>query len=149
MVVDKVEDIGAGMVEQGDITVELAGDGFRDWRGLLNLLHEAFEYQKTRIDPPSSLYRLDEKGLAAKAVAEQLVLAFHHGQLVGCVFARDEETFTYLGKLAVKTKLHGMGIGRRLVQTVDQFAPFDTQMLHEANSANPTNLRTYRSQTQQ
>jgi GNAT superfamily N-acetyltransferase len=90
-------------------------DGFADWDGLLALLHRAFAFMDGRIDPPSSLHRLDAAGLAAKAGAERCFLAFRGGQLAGCVFCAPRHGCLYVGKLAVDPALQGRGIGRALV----------------------------------
>ena len=49
------------------IRIAIADDSFAAWADLLALLHSAFEYQRERINPPSSLYKLDEEAIAAKA----------------------------------------------------------------------------------
>jgi len=95
---------------------------FRGWRALLELLLEAFEYQKGRIDPPSSVYKLDEELLKRKATEEQVFVARDQGSLVGCVFAKDTGTSIYLGKLAVRPSLQRHGVGRALVRAVEDLA---------------------------
>ena len=96
--------------------VEVRGpDGFSGWDGLLALLHRAFAYMEGRIDPPSSLHRLDAAGLAEKARAELCLLAFRDGRLAGCVFCAPRADCLYVGKLAVEPALHGQGIGRALM----------------------------------
>jgi GNAT superfamily N-acetyltransferase len=104
------------------ISVGTAHPGFDQWNELLRLLHAAFEYQKDRIKPPSSLYLLDEVSLAEKAGGEQLLLAWLEGEIVGCVFVRSSTTSTYLGKLAVSPALQGKGLGKLLVQAVEEIA---------------------------
>src|SRR3546814_3095952 len=49
---------------------------FDDWTGLPALLRESFAYMEGRIDPLSSLHRLDASKLAVKAMEEELVLAY-------------------------------------------------------------------------
>src|SRR3546814_11617846 len=60
---------------------------FDDWTGLLALLRESFAYMEGRIDPLSSLHRLDASTLAVKAMEEELVLAYVDGPLAGFLFA--------------------------------------------------------------
>ena len=107
------------------LVIERADPSFSEWRQVLELLHAAFEYQRDRIDPPSSLYRLDETSLAEKAARECLVLARSDDQIVGCVFVRRSQVPTYLGKLAVRPDLQRMGIGRRLMEAVEAMATED------------------------
>lgn len=86
-----------------------------DWAALLALLHRAFACMEGRIDPPSSLHRLDPPGLAAKAAAERCFLAFADGRLAGCVFCEARPDCLYVGKLAVEPAMQGQGIGRALM----------------------------------
>jgi GNAT superfamily N-acetyltransferase len=100
----------------GTLPVEIRpANGFADWEDLLALLRRAFAFMEGRIDPPSSLHRLDAAGLAAKARAERCLLAFRGGQLVGCAFCEPRRASLYIGKLAVEPKLQGQGIGRALL----------------------------------
>lgn len=106
------------------MTIEIvrAPSGFRQWAELWELLLAAFDYQRARIDPPSSLYRLDADALAQKAQGETLFLAVESGQLVGCAFAKVKPGCVYVGKVAVKPGRQGQGIGRRLMRAVEHFA---------------------------
>lgn len=104
------------------IEVALAPSDFHDWKGLLTLLHAAFAYQNDRIDPPSSLHRLDATSIAQKAKDERLFLALEDGHLLGCIFARPQPDSVYVGKFAVRPDRQGEGIGRRLMQAAEEFA---------------------------
>lgn len=97
------------------IDVVAAPADFVDWEGLLALLREAFAFMDGRIDPPSSLHGFDAEKLAAKAEAEELVLAFVDGTLAGCLFAAPRGDALYLGKIAVRPGLQGRGIARRML----------------------------------
>jgi ribosomal protein S18 acetylase RimI-like enzyme len=94
-------------------------DGFADWEGLLALLRRAFAFMEGRIDPPSSLHRLDAAGLAAKARAGWCLLASRGGRLAGCVFCEPHADCLYVGKLAVEPGLQGQGIGRALLERAE------------------------------
>lgn len=104
------------------VRIARAGDDFSDWAGLLELLHEAFAYMEKRIDPPSSLHRLTPASIAGKTKDETLFLATDGDELVGCVFARRQGDALYVGKLAVRTKRQGSGIGRRLMDATERLA---------------------------
>lgn len=107
---------------KSDVVVQGADQNFRAWGEILALLRTAFAYQRDRIDPPSSVDRLDEDALASKATEEQLIIALRDERLVGCVFAKRSPEFVYLGKLAVWPHLQGAGIGRMLVKAVEDLA---------------------------
>jgi ribosomal protein S18 acetylase RimI-like enzyme len=99
-------------IESVNVVVRPAG--FDDWEGLLALLRESFAYMDGRIDPPSSLHLLDAGKLAAKAAAEELILAYVDGRLAGCLFAAPRGDALYLGKIAVRPDLRGRGVARRM-----------------------------------
>jgi ribosomal protein S18 acetylase RimI-like enzyme len=96
--------------------------GFDDWAGLLALLRQAFASMEGRIDPPSSLHGFDAGKLAAKAAAEDLVLAFVDGALAGCLFAAPRDGALYLGKIAVRPDLQDRGLARRMIAVAEASA---------------------------
>ena len=63
---------------------------FDDFIGLLALLHRSFAFMDGRIDPPSSLHKLDVDSLHEKASAETLLTAMDGEKLVGCLFVRKD-----------------------------------------------------------
>ena len=87
---------------------------------LLNLLHHAFAYMEGRIDPPSSLHRLNGEALQRKIAEEDLFIAVDGGRLIGCVFAKINIDHIYLGKLAVHQDYRGKGLCRQLIAEVEQ-----------------------------
>ncbi|NQZ33640.1 MAG: GNAT family N-acetyltransferase [Oceanospirillaceae bacterium] len=106
-------------------------DEFNQWQELLNLLFSAFEFQHSRIDPPSSLLLLNVNSIIEKASAEQLMVALKDGELVGCVFVRNQGNLLYVGKLAVAKHLQGCGIARQLMQEVESYAKGESKEVLE------------------
>lgn len=104
------------------VVVTVAPRDFADWPGLLRLLQTSFAYMDGRIDPPSSLHRLDEPALQAKARDEHLIVARDAGRLVGCAFADVRADVIYVGKLAVAADVRGRGIARALIDAADDLA---------------------------
>ena len=104
------------------VEVIQGSQGFAQWIKLLELLHAAFAYQNDRIDPPSSLHKLDAESLAQKAGEENLFLAVEDGELLGCAFAKVNPSCVYVGKVAVWPARQGQGIGRLLMHAVEGFA---------------------------
>lgn len=98
------------------VKIDRMAPDFRDWTRLHRLLTEAFADMHERIDPPSSLRRLDVSGLREKATRELLFLAIEADELVGCCFLRPELPRMYIGKLAVRHDRRGRGVGQDLVQ---------------------------------
>ncbi len=117
-----MEDAGRGPAREGAVDISRAAPSFARWHDLLQLLHAAFAYQHARIDPPSSLLKLDAQSLAAKAREEALFVATDHDELVGCVFARPKAGSLYIGKFAVLPGRQGRKIGARLLDAVERFA---------------------------
>jgi len=105
-----------------EIQIRRAAENFADWPELLRLLQGAFEYMEGRIDPPSSLQRLTPASIAEKSREEALFLASDDGELIGCVFARPRDGALYVGKLAVRRDQQHNGIGRRLMEAVEDHA---------------------------
>lgn len=105
-----------------EVRVAVAPPGFSDWEGLLALLRSAYAYMDTRIDPPSSLLRMDAEQLEQKARDEILILALAAERLVGCAFARLGEDCVYVGKLAVAATERNRGVARGIMQAAEALA---------------------------
>jgi GNAT superfamily N-acetyltransferase len=105
-----------------NVTIMRASKQFEDWTGLLTLLQQAFAYQTGRIDPPSSLNKLDAPGLASKAQEENLFLALEGDQVIGCLFARCKPEAVYVGKFAVSPGRQKQGVGRGLMEAAEDLA---------------------------
>ena len=111
--------------------MQRASPDFRDWDRLLELLRAAFAYQEQRVNPPSSVYKLDARSLAEKSSQEHLFLASVARELAGCVFVSERPPSLYVSKLAVWPHLQGRGIGRHLMIAVEVFARESGHMVLE------------------
>jgi GNAT superfamily N-acetyltransferase len=98
-----------------EVSFHRAAVDFADWEAVRALILDAFAYMDDRIDPPSSAARLTARSMAADAGEGALLLADLAGELVGCVFVRPKQDALYIGKLAVRPGLQGLGIGKALV----------------------------------
>lgn len=101
--------------------VQLAAD-FDRWDEVLALVMRAFAFMEDVIDPPSSAHRLTVENLRARALEETGFLALKESEIVGCVFILERADDLYVGKLAVVPALQGQGIGKRLMQAVEDLA---------------------------
>lgn len=95
---------------------------FDRWNDVLALIMRAFASMDGVIDPPSSAHLLTADNLRDKARREAGFVAFKGDRIVGCVFALERVAEVYVGKLAVAPGCHGQGIGRRLMQAVEDLA---------------------------
>jgi len=118
---ERREAFGAGKPSMS-VNIGRASAHFRDWEVIMRLLHAAFASQNDRIDPPSSLHRLDSTSIAVKAKDEVLFIATENEALIGCIFAKSRPDALYVGKLAVWPKRQGQGIGRALILAAEDLA---------------------------
>lgn len=95
---------------------------FTGHEALLSLLRQSFAYMDGRIDPPSSLHRIDLQALVEKVSRETVFIAMDNQCVVGCVFASRQPDCLYLGKLAVAQSHRRQGVARRLIEQVEQCA---------------------------
>lgn len=102
--------------------VQIEPSSFSAHEELLKLLQHAFAYMEGRINPPSSLGRLNIQSLKQKILDETLFTAVDGQRLVGCAFAKINDDTVYLGKLAVHADYQGLGLSRQLITRVEQLA---------------------------
>lgn len=105
-----------------DVQIVVSPPQFSDWTALLELLHSAYAYMESRIDPPSSLLRMDAKQFQEKARQEVLILALQDQRLVGCAFAALRKDCVYVGKLAVDASVRGRGVARKIMRAAEAVA---------------------------
>lgn len=101
--------------------VHLPAD-FERWEEVLALIMRAFAAMDGVIDPPSSAHRLTPQNLRDKARQETVLAGLKDGRIIGCVFVLERTDDFYAGKLAVDPDFQGQGIGRRLMQAVENLA---------------------------
>ena len=88
-----------------------------DWVALLHLIRAEFAYMEPRINPPSSMHRLTEADIAAKAeTGEVWVIGTPP---VACVFLTYQPESLYIGKLAVAAQQRGKGLARALIDVAE------------------------------
>ena len=88
-----------------------------DWAVLLHLIRSEFAYMEPRIDPPSSMRRLTEADIAAKAeTGEVWVIG---SPPLACVFLTCQPDSLYIGKLAVAADQRGKGLARCLIDVAE------------------------------
>ncbi|MEM6825297.1 MAG: GNAT family N-acetyltransferase [Pseudomonadota bacterium] len=83
---------------------------------LHRLLAQAFSHMEGRIDPPSSMTRMDPAAVSSKCGSGDLVIARREDRVVGCLFAEQCGTTYHLGKIAVVHHLRQRGIARAMVE---------------------------------
>jgi GNAT superfamily N-acetyltransferase len=110
------------MLAVSPVLIERLAADFERWDEVLSLILRSFAYMDGVIDPPTSAHRLTPDGLRRKAEEEIVFLATRDGRIIGCVFVVEREDDCYIGKLAVEPDFQGQGIGKKLVEAVEEFA---------------------------
>jgi N-acetylglutamate synthase-like GNAT family acetyltransferase len=98
------------------LTIETLDDAFDNLDALLALVHDSFSYMDERIDPPSSVHKLDKSALVEKVAQETVIIAYENKKLIGCCFLKEMGTKNYLGKIAVYPSLQGKGVGEEILR---------------------------------
>lgn len=89
---------------------------------LHRLLSQAFSHMEGRIDPPSSMNRLDPRAVVEKIGSEDLVVARVGDRVVGCLFGAPQGHSYNLGKIAVARDMRHKGIARAMVEAASDRA---------------------------
>ena len=87
---------------------------------VLALIRTSFAYMDGRVDPPSSMHRLDNAAVREQARSGE-VWAISDPP-VACVFLSLSDDHLYLGKLAVSGSARRQGLARRLFDLAEQRA---------------------------
>lgn len=89
---------------------------------LVALLHAAYAEYHGKLDPPSGAHAETEESVRRLLEAEQAVIAYQNERAVGCVFYAVESDHAHFHRLAVLPEARRQGIGRLLVEHVEQAA---------------------------
>jgi N-acetylglutamate synthase-like GNAT family acetyltransferase len=66
--------------------------------------------------------RTDAEKIRQMIATDRIELAFHHDELVGCVYLRMESEALYFGMLTIRPTLQNNGLGKLLLKRVDEIA---------------------------
>jgi ribosomal protein S18 acetylase RimI-like enzyme len=94
------------------MTPQLAQDP-ASWQAVLSLIQSEFAYMQDRIDPPSSMQRLNLTALATQSETGEIWTL--GTPPLACVFLTRKADALYIGKLAVRADQRGRGLARRLI----------------------------------
>lgn len=86
------------------------------------VLREAFAEYRGQLDPPSSSVDVTVHGVCQKMATAWATLAMHGTKVVGCVFFEPEDNYLYFFSLAVLPAYRERGIGRMLIEFVENRA---------------------------
>ena len=89
---------------------------------VLALIRTAFAYMDGRIDPPSSMHRLDAAEVARQAETGEVWVIGPAADPSACVFFTAKPGALYIGKLAVAEAARGQGHARSLVALAENRA---------------------------
>lgn len=90
-----------------------------DAAALLALIQTAFEEQRGRIDPPSSMNRLRPSDIAAHLMAEMVFVVEQDHSPIACLFATRKPAALYVSKLSVHPAKRGAGLARALLSAAE------------------------------
>ncbi len=92
------------------------------WPALLRLIQTAFAGMEGRIEPPSSMHRLDTAAIARQAEDGEVWVIENARRPVACVFLTPKPPALYLGKLATAPGHRRQGLARRLIDVASDRA---------------------------
>ena len=89
----------------------------RDVDKLVALINAAFEVER----PIFGGDRIDREGVLGYMKKGKFLMAENGGALVGCVYGELRGESGYVGLLSVEPVRQGMGLGRKLMEAVEEF----------------------------
>ncbi len=91
---------------------------------LVSILHAAFEEYREKLDPPAGVHHESVDTILQKLQEGTFIIALLGETPAGCVFYKpgDGGNFLYLGRLAVLPPYRQHGLGRTLIDYVEQRA---------------------------
>ena len=89
---------------------------------VVRLVRAAFEQYRGRLDPPSGAHHETEEQLHTKMSRGGALLASLAGEDIGCVVYEREGDHLYASRLAVSPSYRRQGIGRKLMDGVEEKA---------------------------
>jgi len=87
---------------------------------LVTLVRTAFEDYRGRLDPPSGAHNETLETFRQALQTGWAALALVNDEAVGCVFYSQEDEHMYLGRLSVLRPFRRYGVGRALMEYVEQ-----------------------------
>lgn len=90
-----------------------------DFDAVHALLVRSFAYMEDRIDPPSSLHRMNAATLEQEARDKELWVIEDDTRPVACMILTPKPDTLYLGKLAVDADHQGQGLARRMIEQAE------------------------------
>lgn len=93
-----------------------------DAPSIANVIHQAFEEYRGRLDPPSGAHDESEASVRQKMTGAHAVVASVNQGIVGCAFYEPDGDHMYFGRLAVLPSHRRQGISRRLIDWIEHQA---------------------------
>jgi ribosomal protein S18 acetylase RimI-like enzyme len=89
---------------------------------IVNLIRQAFEEYRGRLDPPSGAHEETEERVRLKMASSQVVVVLAGDVPVACVFYERESDYLHFHRLSVLPAYRRRGVGRLLIDYVENRA---------------------------
>lgn len=90
-----------------------------DAPSLVDVIHQAFEEYRGRLDPPSGAHDESGESIRQKIATAHAVVAAVNQEIIGCAFYEPDGDHMYFGRLAVLPSYRRQGISRRLIDWIE------------------------------